>query len=60
MADTSRTAAMLLDELAALDRAKRREVASPLRTVAEILAEVSDGRNTAHLLGLLAYLLDAP
>ncbi len=34
--------------LAALDPAQRREVATELRRVAEIFAEVPDSRNTAH------------
>jgi hypothetical protein len=46
MADTEKTPAMLLDELATLDPAQRREVAKELRKVAETFAEVSDGRNT--------------
>ena len=36
---------MLLDELAALDPAQRREVAKELRTVAETLAGVLDSRD---------------
>jgi hypothetical protein len=60
MADTEKTPAMLLDELATLDPAQRREVAKELRKVAETFAEVSDGRNTTYMLGLLAHLLDVP
>ena len=48
MADTEKTPAMLLDELAALDPAQRREVATTLRQVAEAFAEMPDGRHTAH------------
>ena len=59
MADTAKTAAMLLDELAALDPPTRREVAKELRKVAETFAEVPDGRGTAHTLGLLAHMLDS-
>ena len=58
MADTEKTAAMLLHELAALGPAQRREVAKVLRQVAETFAEVPDGRDTAHTLGLLAHMLD--
>jgi len=38
MADTEKTTAMLLDELAALDPPQRREVAAALRAVAEPFA----------------------
>jgi hypothetical protein len=38
MADTEKTPAMLLDELATLDPPQRREVAAALRTVAETFA----------------------
>jgi hypothetical protein len=50
--------ATLLDDLAALDPAQRREVATELRKVAETLAEVSDGKTAAYVLGVLAHLLD--
>ncbi len=60
MADTAKTAAMLLDELAALDPAQRREVAKELRKVAETFAEVPDGKTASHVLGVLAHLLDPP
>ncbi len=53
-----KTPATLLDELVASDQAQRREVAKELRTVAETLAEVSDGKTTSHVLGVLAHLLD--
>ena len=46
MADTEKTAATLLAELAALDPPQRREVAKELRKVAENFAGVPDGRNT--------------
>ena len=55
MADTEKTAATLLAELAALDPPQRREVAKELRKVAENFAGVPDGRNTAHTLRLLAH-----
>ena len=45
MADTNNTSTMLVDELAALDPAHRREVASALRSVAEMFAEVRDGQD---------------
>jgi hypothetical protein len=58
MADTEKTAATLLAELAALDPPQRREVAKELRKAAENFAGVPDGRNTAHTLRLLAHMLD--
>ena len=58
MAETEKTAATLLAELAALDPPQRREVPKELRMVAENLAGVPDGRNTAHTLRLLAHILD--
>ncbi len=57
MADTN-TSTMLLDELAALDPARRRELAAALREVAETFAEVSDGKTASHVLGVLAQLLN--
>ena len=54
MADNKKTPAVLLDDLAALDPTRRRTVAKELRKVAETFAEVSDGRNTAYTLRLLA------
>jgi DNA/RNA-binding domain of Phe-tRNA-synthetase-like protein len=50
----------LLDELAALDPARRRELAAALRSVAETFAEVSDGKTARHVLGVLSRLLDPP
>ena len=38
MSGTEKTAAMLLDDLAALDSSQRREVAKELRTLAETFA----------------------
>jgi hypothetical protein len=58
MADTDKTAATLLDELAALDPQERREVATIVRRLSENLAEVPDGKTTSHVLGVLAHLLD--
>ncbi len=49
---------MLVDELAAQDPAGRRELAAALRSVAEALTEVPDGKTASHLLGVLAHLLD--
>ncbi len=59
MADTAKTGAMLLEELAALDPPTRREVAKELRQVSETFAEVPDGRTASHVLGVLAHLLDS-
>ncbi len=59
MADSEKTPATLFDYLAALDPSQRREVAKELRKVAETFAEVPDGRDTAHTLGLLAHTLDS-
>ena len=58
MADTEETAAVLLDGLAALNQAERREVAKELRKVSETFAEVRDGKTTSHVLGVLAHMLD--
>jgi hypothetical protein len=58
MADTEKTPAMLLDELATLDPAQRREVAKELRQVAETFADVPDGKTASYVLGVLAHLLD--
>ena len=49
MADTEKTPAMLLDELATLDLAHRREVATEWRTVAENFAGVPDGNQLCSL-----------
>jgi hypothetical protein len=58
MAEPEMSRAPLLDDLAALDPAQRREVAKALRTVAETFAEVPDGLHTAHTLRMLAHFLD--
>ena len=58
MADTEKTPAMLLDELAALNLARRRELAAAFRSVAETLAEVRDGKTASHAIGVLAHLLN--
>ena len=50
--------ATLLDEFAGLDPQERREVATIVRSLSETLAEVSDGKTTSHVLGVLAHLLD--
>ena len=47
-----------LDDLAALDSARRRELAAALRSVAETLAEVRDGMTASQVVGVLAHLLD--
>ncbi len=57
MPDSKKTAVML-GELAALDPAQRRQVAKGLRQVSETFADVSDGKTTSHVLGVLAHLLD--
>ena len=55
MADIEKTAAMLLNELAALNQAQRHEVAKELRKLAETFAEVGpEGRHSAQALQLLA------
>ncbi|MGO9352724.1 MAG: hypothetical protein ACLP3C_18605 [Mycobacterium sp.] len=59
MADTELLPPTLLDELASLDLQARREVATTLRQVSETFAEVSDGKATSHVLGILAHLLDS-
>ena len=58
VADSENPAAMLPDELAALDPHQRREVAKHLRKMAENFAEVPEGKTTSHVLGVLARLLD--
>ncbi len=56
--DNKKTPATLLDELVALDRTRRCEVAEELRKLAETFAEVPDGKTASHVLGVLARLLD--
>jgi hypothetical protein len=56
--DTNKTPVTLLDELAALDRPHRREVAAALLLVAETFAGVPDGGDTVHALRMFAHLLD--
>jgi len=58
MADREVSPATLLDKLASLDPQERREVATIVRGLSETLAEVPDGKTTAHVLGVLAHLLD--
>ena len=58
MADTDNTPETLLPDLAALVPPQRLGVAKELREVAKAFADVPDGRNTAHALGLLAHWLD--
>ena len=58
MADTKKSPATLLDELARLDPQARREVATTLRKVSGTFADVSDGKTASHVLGVLAHLLD--
>jgi hypothetical protein len=59
MSDTEMFPADLLDTLAALDPAQRRELATTLRRVADNLAEVPDGKTASHVLGVLAHLIDS-
>jgi hypothetical protein len=47
VANTNKTSTLLVDELAALDPARRRELAAALRSVADTLAEVRDGKKTS-------------
>jgi hypothetical protein len=56
--DNKKTPATLLDELVALDRVRRCDVAEELRKLAETFAEVLDGKTTSYVLGVLAHLLD--
>jgi hypothetical protein len=49
----------LLDELTGLDPQARRKTAAIFRQVSETFAEVPDGQNAAHVLGVLAHLLDS-
>jgi len=60
LADTNNTSTALIDELAALDPARRRELAAALRSGAETLAEVRDGQTTAGVLGVLARCSNRP
>jgi hypothetical protein len=58
VADTNNTSTMLIDELATLDLAHRRELAAVLRGLSETLAEVPDGKTASHVLGVLAHMLN--
>ena len=58
MSDTEVSIGDLLDTLAGLDSSQRREVAEQLRQVSQTFGEVSDGKTTSHVLGVLAHLLD--
>jgi hypothetical protein len=49
---------VLLDELAALKPGQRRKVAAELRKLSETFAEVSDGKSTSYVLGVLAQMLN--
>ena len=49
MPDNEKTAGMLLDDLAALDPAQRRQVVTELRKVSETFAEVSDGGTASYV-----------
>ena len=58
MSDTEASPVTLLDGLASLDPQARRELATNLRQVSATFDEVSDGKRTSHVLGVLAHLLD--
>jgi hypothetical protein len=58
MSDTEVSIGDLLDTLAALDPAQRRELATTLRRGADSLAEVPDGKTASHVLGVIAQMLD--
>jgi len=58
MSNNEKAAPVLLDDLAAMDLARRREVAAELRRLAETFAQVADGKTTSRVLGVLAYLVD--
>jgi hypothetical protein len=58
MPGNEKTAGMLLDDLAALNPAQRRKVATGLKKVSETFAEVPDGKTASHVVDVLAYLLD--
>jgi len=58
MAETEKTAAMLLDDLAAWICRSGARWPRTCAWVAENFAGVPDGRNTAHTLRLLAHILD--
>jgi hypothetical protein len=58
ISDTEMSTADLLDTLAALYPAQRRKVAKELRQLSETFAEVTDGKTTSHVLGVVAHLLD--
>jgi hypothetical protein len=58
MSDTETSPGTLLDGLAGLDPEARRDLAANLRQVSATFDEVSDGKTTSHVLGVLAHLLD--
>ena len=58
MSDTETSPVALLDGLAGLNPEARRELATTLRQVSASFDEVSDGKMTSHVLGVLAHLLD--
>jgi hypothetical protein len=58
MSDPETSPVTLLDGLAGLDPQARRELATNLRQVSATFDEVSDGKTTSHVLGVLAQLLD--
>ncbi len=60
MADTETSRPTLVDELASLGPEARRELLTTLIRLSETFAEVPDGKTTAHVLGVLAHLLETP
>jgi hypothetical protein len=58
MSDTETSPVTLLDGLAGLEPQARRDLAAKLRQVSATFDEVSDGKTTSHVLGVLAHLLD--
>ncbi len=60
MSNKETSPATLFDELASLDPQERRELGTTLREVSESFAEVSEGKTTSYVLGVLAHLLDPP
>ena len=58
MSDTEMSTGDLLHTLAALDSSQTCEAAEQLRQMSQTFAEVSDGKTTSYVLGVLAQLLD--
>jgi hypothetical protein len=58
MADIEKNPAMLLDELATLDRPQRQKVTKKPQQVSDTFAEVPDGEKTRYVFGVLLHLVD--